>query len=477
MQLKSTVGFRFFLFIGISLWSLTTFGEVQIIGSAPDYPDSRVLVYQDADPLSQKQVLIGTGETDSKGDFTLSFEADKTTPVALYINHIAGNMLVETNKRYKVFFPPLDEEQVRSFSGTARVGLIISDLPEDDVNRILSDLNYAVDSFLVANVALIGSKAFPPKLELMEKKLRTRFESFDKDYVLHHLDYTLATTEFSARAFTRRDLFERHLQNSSYPKNPAFFDFLRTFFQRYFERFEANYGGDLIKNTLDLSDPGPELIGLLQKDEFLEDLELRELVAIHALTEGFYTNLPRKKVVSCLNHIAAAGSTEFNRLAAENTIARLTATATGFPAPDFTFKDQHNESVSLSDFRGKHVYLEFTSTWCSECKREQDLLPALLKEYGDVVEVVTIFTDSDREAYQQYLAKYPHYTWPLLFDETGFESRDLYNVRTLPTFFLISPEGEILQSPASSPTDGIVEHLYPILQKAREEKRFKVGQK
>ncbi len=476
MQLKSTVGFRFLLFIGICLWSLTAFGEVQIIGTAPDYPDARVLVYQDADPLSQKQMLIGTANTDSKGDFTISFEADKTAPVTLYINHVAGTMLVEPDKRYQVFFPPLQEEQVRSFSGTARVGLIFSDLPNNDVNRLISDLNYAVDSFLVANVAIIGSKAFPPKLELMEQKLRNRFESFDNEYILHHLDYTLATTEFSARAFTRRDLYERHLQNSTYPENPAFFDFLRTFFQRYFERFEANYGGDLIKNTLDLAEPGPELIGLLQKDEFLEDLELRELVAIQGLTEGFYTNLPRKKVISCLNHIAIAGSTDFNRRAAENTRAKLTATAVGFPAPDFKYSDQHNEAVSLSDFRGKHVYLEFTSTWCSDCKREQDLLPALLEEYGDVVEVVTIFTDSDPENYQQYLAKYPHYTWPLLFDETGFESRDLYNVRTLPTFFLINPEGRILQSPASSPTDGIVEHLYPILQKAQEEKRFKVGE-
>lgn len=448
-----------------------------IQGMAPDYPGAQVLVYAHADALSQKPLVLASTQADEEGNFAVDLDLAEITQVMFYIDHITGSMLVQPDAKYEVFFPPLEQEQVRSFSGTSSVELVFSKLPDGDVNAKISDLNYAVDSFLIANVALIGSKNFPPKLSAFEEQLKQRFGQTDEPYIAQHLRYTIAITEFSSRAYTRLDLFRRHLEGKEPSEHPVFIDFIRTYFQQYFKRFESNYGTDQVKPALESASPGKALLSLMEKDDLLQQDTLRELVAVHALMEGFHAGLPTKGVIQALDHIDDNGQTTFIRSAAQNVIDVLTATEVGYKAPELTYKNQYNETVSLKDFEGKYVYLEFMATWCSECPRDQSLLPDLREEYGDVVEIVTVVVDSPREDYQNYVSANQQFKWDILYDNSGYESRNQYNVRSLPMYFLIDPEGNLALSPAPSPTDGIVENLYPILQKARESQKLKVGDK
>ncbi len=477
MQSTSMANFRFTFLIGMMIWAVAGVAQTTVInGKAPDYAGMQVLVYAEADPLSQKQELLQETETDAEGVFRLELDLPETQPIRISINHVSGYLVVQKSATYDIFFPELQDDQVRSFSGTTYTELIFTDPPADDINVVLGDINFAVDSMLMANVSLVGSRYFQPKLLEFETEMENRFGDSDDKYILQHLKYTLAITEFSTRSYTRHDLYKRHLADGSWHMHPTFFAFVRSYFQQYFKRFEANYGSDLIQPALKKEVPGAELLGLMQKDNLLKNDTLRELVAIHALMESFHSDYSRRQIVASLRYISVSGTTDFVRNSAENAIDVLTATAVGFDAPEISFFNQHNERVSLDQFHGKHVYLEFISTWCSECKREQTILPDLRKEYGDVVEIVTVVVDSPREDFQRYLAAHPHYDWNILFDDSGYKSIDRYRVHSLPYYYLIDPDGKLAMSPAPSPTDGVVEQLYPILQKAQEQKRFKVGE-
>lgn len=478
MPLTSTVIFnRTFLAILLiaPLWTVAQTASIK--GMAPDYPGAQVLVYTPADHLSEKQVVTASTLADEEGNFSVNLDITEITSVMFYIDHVTGSMLVQPEANYEVFFPPLEQEQVRSFSGTATVELVFTKLPRGDVNAKISDLNYAVDSFLIANVALIGSRGFPPKLSAFQEQMQLRFGKTREPYIADHLRYTLALTEFSSRAYTRLDLFKRHLADASLAPHPVFFDFLRAYFQQYFKRFESNYGTDQVKPALEKSSPGAELLKLMEKDDLLQQDTLREMVAVHALMEAFHSGLPKRGITKALEYLGQNGQTSYIRSAAENAIDVLTSTAVGYDAPELSYKNQFNETVSLKDFRGKYVYLEFMATWCTECARDQSLLPDLRQEYGDVVEIVTVVIDSPREEYQTHVSGNQHFEWDVLYDDSGYKSRNQYNVRAVPTYFLIDPEGKLVLSPAPSPTDGIVENLYPILQKAREGDRLKVGEK
>lgn len=118
-------------------------------------------------------------------------------------------------------------------------------------------------------------------------------------------------------------------------------------------------------------------------------------------------------------------------------------------ASDFSLLDQYGNSHSLSQYRGKSVVLIFWATWCSDCMEELPDIEKLYAEYqnsqeGPVILGVNTLNrepETDSEGVADFMRK-NSYTFPTLMDEDGkvFEA---YNIRTYPTTYIISSEGEI----------------------------------
>lgn len=125
-----------------------------------------------------------------------------------------------------------------------------------------------------------------------------------------------------------------------------------------------------------------------------------------------------------------------------------TVTALGSKAPDFTQKDVNGKSVSLSDFKGKYVLVEFWASWCSPCRAES---PNLLKQYAlykdKGFEILGVSVDHDKVKWIEAIKK-DGLTWPQVSDLKGWESdaRKVYGISGVPANFLIAPDGKIIGS-------------------------------
>ena len=121
------------------------------------------------------------------------------------------------------------------------------------------------------------------------------------------------------------------------------------------------------------------------------------------------------------------------------------------PAPDFTLTDQNGESHTLSDYRGKVVFLNFWATWCGPCRREMPDIQKLYESYGGnagedlvVLSVANPKTDdhpgnSDGSVEEVTLfLENGGYTYPALMDTTGAVFGQ-YGVSAFPTTFMIDP--------------------------------------
>ena len=110
-------------------------------------------------------------------------------------------------------------------------------------------------------------------------------------------------------------------------------------------------------------------------------------------------------------------------------------------APDFTLKDLTGRNISLSDYKGKVVLLEFWATWCPPCKASVPALVALHKKYeqqGFIVVGVSMDTDSDAsEKVRQFSASH-NINYPVLIANEAIPK--LYNVISIPTSFLIGKD-------------------------------------
>jgi thiol-disulfide isomerase/thioredoxin len=117
--------------------------------------------------------------------------------------------------------------------------------------------------------------------------------------------------------------------------------------------------------------------------------------------------------------------------------------AEGEAAPDFTLKTLDGKEVSLSDYQGKKVYLNFWATWCNPCVKEMPDLEALQNNKGDEVAVLAVnFTSSETNpaAVKEFAEQY-RITFPILIDKEGINAK--YEIMTYPTTYLINENGVI----------------------------------
>ena len=121
-----------------------------------------------------------------------------------------------------------------------------------------------------------------------------------------------------------------------------------------------------------------------------------------------------------------------------------------FPAPDFTLKDQYGITHSLSDYRGKVIFLNFWATWCPPCRAEMPDIQAIYeetKDSGDPEPVIlgVAFPGSGRETDVEGIREFLEengYTYPVLMDTEG--SLELpYYIMSYPTTYMIDRNGNL----------------------------------
>ena len=112
-------------------------------------------------------------------------------------------------------------------------------------------------------------------------------------------------------------------------------------------------------------------------------------------------------------------------------------------APDFTVQDAEGNMVSLSDFQGKPVVLNFWASWCGPCKSEMPDFAEAYEELGDDIHFLMVnLTDGSREtleAAQDYISQ-QGYTFPTYYD-TELSAAIAYGVMSIPTTYFIDAEG------------------------------------
>lgn len=114
----------------------------------------------------------------------------------------------------------------------------------------------------------------------------------------------------------------------------------------------------------------------------------------------------------------------------------------GQTAPGFTLQTLDGESVSLSDFEGKPVLLNFWATWCAPCRLEMPELDATAKDYADTGLVVLGINQEEPANVVTDFVDELGISFPQALDADG-KVGDAYGAYLLPITFFINPDGQV----------------------------------
>ncbi|MCH5240256.1 MAG: TlpA family protein disulfide reductase [Muribaculaceae bacterium] len=112
------------------------------------------------------------------------------------------------------------------------------------------------------------------------------------------------------------------------------------------------------------------------------------------------------------------------------------------PAPSFTLKDLQGKDVSLSDFKGKWVILDFWGSWCPWCIKGFPELKEAYKKYAPELEIIGIDCRESQEEWKAGVEKY-QLPWVNVYNPEGTTLLSEYGVQGFPTKAIINPEGKI----------------------------------
>jgi peroxiredoxin len=122
----------------------------------------------------------------------------------------------------------------------------------------------------------------------------------------------------------------------------------------------------------------------------------------------------------------------------------------GKRAPDFTLRTVEGKKLSLSDYKGKAVLINFWATWCAPCKIEMPWLIALRSQYASQGFEILGVSEDDADTPHAKLAKFGQeegLNYPLLVGDDAI-SRKYGGVEFLPTSYFVGRDGKIVAETA-----------------------------
>lgn len=134
----------------------------------------------------------------------------------------------------------------------------------------------------------------------------------------------------------------------------------------------------------------------------------------------------------------------------------------GNVAYDFQLEDMDGNTVQLSDYRGKKVFLNFWASWCPPCRVEMPHLQEFHEEQDEVVVlgVNVISSESDPENVPAFIDKFG-LTFTNVYAPS--EITDLYRVESLPTSYFIGSDGVIYERVVGPVTKDILETKFEMI--------------
>jgi peroxiredoxin len=133
-----------------------------------------------------------------------------------------------------------------------------------------------------------------------------------------------------------------------------------------------------------------------------------------------------------------------NRIAAFAALLMLAlpawAGAADVQAPDFTLKSADGQTVSLAQFKGDVVMINFWASWCGPCRQEMPLLDSIYKQYKDMGFILLgVNVEPHASSANAWLKKTP-VSYPILYDPKSQVSQ-LYQVQAMPTTVIVDRKG------------------------------------
>jgi len=461
-------------FLSISGYCIAADFGIAINGTFPGAAGQEIRLLQYTDQISYNEKEIQTVIADSVGNFQLSFTRFEPQYVFFRIDHARMGMFVEPGKTYHLKFDPVDFAKLDdrrnphidpwyfNFEITA---------PSYDLNHYINKFDSIFNQFLLQNFTLIHRTRNRQLFDNFRNHTDSIFKHVENEYFQNYYKYKFA----NYLRIANLERFDRLVREYIFDKpilfeNTQYMNFFHTVFDSYALATSRNIVINDLLHTVNHLSSSSALMDSLGKDTLLRNEVLRELVMIKTLQELFDNfDFAQENARSMLMQIATGSKFRRHRDIAHNTILELEHLRPVTPAPQLILANQSGHNIDvIQKFRGRFILLGFWATWCETCQLDKIAMQELHERYKNDFEFVSVSIDRYKSDFEAYAAKNP-VPWHSYYLGMDFRQLDTYEVKAIPLYMIIDPQGNIARFPAPRPS----ENLNQVFDELRHQRRIR----
>lgn len=441
-------------------------GIVHISGTAKSYEGRNIRAYQYIDYVSEeKQAISESAYIDEKGKFDFSFDIIETTYLFLKIGNYRVDFYAEPGKNYELTILPKDATVIETINKDAYVDYRLEAKDSLDLNKLISAYSHEADKFYSNYYFLIMKKLAQKKVDSFRVAINKQFEKINHPYFKNYLKYNVALLENQCTK-SRKYLYETYLDSSPVQvNNKEYMDFFNEYFTDYLDRFGDTPNGGNIIGEINNNKSFSGCLEALRKDKQIHNDTIRQLLVIKGLYENYYKKEYNKKsIIQALEKTDRECNIDELKTLAKRLKSKLLFGQPGTYFKDQTLKNPENKEVKLSQYKGKYIYLMVGTSWSADYWQELKLVKAFTDKYEKKITFISVLIDEDYEKSLQLKTQYKT-EWDFLNGADNEEFLQEFNIKSVPSFFLISPDGYFIQSPADKPSGDIEKTFYELNKK------------
>lgn len=450
--------------------------NVTINGMATAYAGQEIASYHYKNHFIKNYEILQTAIINQDGSFELNLTVTECEPIFLRIGYINASMFVQPDANYQIVFPAISDTVALTINNTNTVDLIIKNAPKTDLNNLISDFNTRYLDFVNTNQNALISRRFSALVDTFQISLDSIYQNISHDYFKTYVTYSLAEMKLNSPG-SKKKLYEKYILNQPILYNhDSYVTFIKAFYNNYLYQFDVNRGKEEVLSAIDYQQSYNALMATMLQDDFLKNIQLAELIILTGLKDLSETDYCSKKgIINILNLAQELCRFSENKTLAKEIHKVVTKFEKGYQAPSFALYNKRGKLVSLSDFKGKYVYVGFWASWCTDCLRQMSFIQQLNETYGKDITFVSISIDNKKEDMLKFLSKNPEYNWEILYAGNDLFLKESYGVITIPNYFLIDSDGNHNMPFTKAPGAGIEPYFSEIQRKLHPIMRFVPG--
>jgi peroxiredoxin len=454
------------VFLSILLTINISAQKTELKGKAPKYAGEELTFYTYSDYITRDTLQLASARVDKDGFFSCILKLEEIRKIYTDLGVYKGYLYVDPGKEYELVLPEKKEKNKAQklnpyFKGVpVHIGI---------KNSSPEELNYQINVFSSQYDKIINKNANNIKnLSQIRDSIYTLLDSTvqsDNPYFQNYKKYKLGGLKVSLGYPANKIKKELLANEKVLYNNPAYMDLVSTLYQDYFKDMFSKYGYKIYYIINQLKSY-PKLDSLVREDWILNDNDkLRGLILLKNLHDAFYDkSFSRKAVIQIIDSMQQAINHTENLRIAGNIKEKNQVLEVGDQAPPFCLYNKDSNQLCLEDLKGEYIYLGFCNSLNYSCIKHYSIMENLYKKHKKHFKIV-IISNADKFSQMKRFVEHHGYPWTFLHLGNNQKLMNDYNVKNMPAYFFINPEGKLVLAPAPMPSENIEERIYRVMKR------------